>query len=488
MSGFPQHSGGPGSTWGDLSPLVDRPFLQHVVEYIVGQGVGEIDFVLPDEGHAARRILGDGMRWGARFCFYSAGGESAYGALAQIPLREPDELILFGHSDRLPFMRLDSLTDMPTLFCSRGKELRWSGWGAIRAADALHIPKTIGEKGLFRFLSEAGGGMICQEGPRPLTASSHEDLIEANRRVLAKEFPGLLMGGKEVQPNVWMARNATVHPTAKITAPAFVGENSVVGAGVQLGPGASIGKDCMIERETFVSDSVICRGSYVGQRLALRGVIVDRSRLVSTRWDAEIEGIDELLLGSVFGTPLPIRLSALFGRFVAALALILASPLLCAMFLASVLRVIPALQREFMVRTPALSEPWRWKTFSYWSFGRKHVPVGGAGWLRHCFFCFLPALPAIAAGHIALAGPSPRTKEELEFAMPSDRASHLRSRCGVLPFDSSRRTTRGGDPVRPEPVDARFGEAFVVMTRYAGLVLRSLFCRTFSAREQRKAE
>ena len=82
-----------------------------------------------------------------------------------------------------------------------------------------------------------------------------------------------------------------------------MGENSRVGAMVQVGPSVSIGKDCMIARETVVSHSVVFDGSYIGEKLALRGVVVDRSRFASTRWGVEIEGMDDLLLGSVFSAP-----------------------------------------------------------------------------------------------------------------------------------------------------------------------------------------
>ena len=53
---------------GALLNLVDRPFLQHVVEYLVGAGLVDIDFVV-DQPRVAEfeQMLGDGTRWGSRF-------------------------------------------------------------------------------------------------------------------------------------------------------------------------------------------------------------------------------------------------------------------------------------------------------------------------------------------------------------------------------------------------------------------------------------
>jgi hypothetical protein len=305
---------------------------------------------------------------------------------------------------------------------------------------------------------------------------------------LGREFPGLLMGGKEVQPGVWIARNVSVHPTAKLKSPAYLGENSRVGAMVQVGPAASIGRDCMIERETFVCDSVVFGGSYVGQQLALRGVVVDRSRLINTRWGAEIEGVDELLLGSVFGAPIRTGLQRGVARVVAALGLILALPFLSIMLLLSLLGLIPALTAAELVRTPAVSEAYRWKYFLRWSFGDHRFPEGGQGWIRNFFFCFLPALFTIAAGHMDFAGSRPRTKEEAEQATINQRSAFLRSRPGFLHPElfGSPAVETGWNCHRETEIGWR--ETLGLLLRYFGRLLRNFLIGLRILGEWRPAE
>src|ERR1700724_3180784 len=75
VPGDSQFSRNPGAVLGALSPLVDRPFLQHVVETVVGQGIREIHFILPEEDRDARGILGDGTRWGAHFRYHTPPGK-----------------------------------------------------------------------------------------------------------------------------------------------------------------------------------------------------------------------------------------------------------------------------------------------------------------------------------------------------------------------------------------------------------------------------
>ena len=432
-----------------LSPLVDRPFLHHVVETIVGRGFRDVAFVLPEEHRSAEKSLGTGTRWGARFQYFAAGGTAdIYDAVRRVSLNNGTERILLAHSDRLPQLHPDRSGGETTLYCWREQELRWTGWALIRPADAMLVPQGMEEHEVMEFLRRSGAGAIFLEGRRPLMARTYSDLLESNRRVLSKEFPGLLLGGKEVEPGVWMARNVRVHPTAWLAPPAFLGENCRVGALAQVGPAASIGKDCMIERETHVANSVICGGSYVGEQLALRGVVVDRSRLVSTTCGAEIEGMDEFLLGSVFGEPLGTRIRRMCSRAAAAVTLAVCIPLLGATLAASALGFVPSRRRRLIVRTPAVSDSYRWRTFSLWSFGEERLPPGRKGWLQHFFRCFLPALLPIAAGYMDFVGPQPLTRDELDDLPVHQRAVYLLSRCGIL-RDGVLRQAEGDAPEIP---------------------------------------
>ena len=460
----------------DLSPLVDRPFLQHVVECIVGQGIRQIEFVLPEE-HLATEFLGEGVRWGAQFRYSFTAKDTGYEALARVAPMDSDEAVLIAHSDRLPAIRLVRGALAPTLFCWGGAQMLWTGWGVVRAADTRRIPPGLDEKGLFKYFLNASDGTVCEEGPQPLNARTYADLIESTRRVLAREFPGVLVGGKEVQPGVWVARNVALHPTARVEPPAFVGENSRVGPLVQVGPSASIGRHCMIERETVVSDSVVFAGSYVGQKLSLKGVVVDRSRFASARWGVEIEGMDDLVLGSVFSAPLGARMRRGSRRAVAAFLLLAAAPCLGLLVAASFAELVPPLRRRWIIRTPTISDSNRWKTYALWSFGTVGPPSGAHGWAKHFFYGFLPALPAIVAGHLGFVGTSPQTREDAESDAASAHFAHLRRHPGIVSRDSMRTALPGKACVNAEANGGRTRDTIAVLWSYSGLALRDLFFR-----------
>src|SRR5262249_59015293 len=112
-------------------PLVDRPFIQHLVEHVAGQGVKQFDFVLSHLPEQIEQHLGDGTRWGCRFTFHLARDAARpYGLLRALDLGPADgEPLLLGHADRLPVLALqtaaaDAEGNLPVLFCRDRKSTR----------------------------------------------------------------------------------------------------------------------------------------------------------------------------------------------------------------------------------------------------------------------------------------------------------------------------------------------------------------------------
>ncbi|MBM3262099.1 MAG: hypothetical protein FJY97_01510 [candidate division Zixibacteria bacterium] len=53
-----------------LLPVADRSIAQHIIEFLVDQGVVEFDFVLSHLPEKLETLLGDGARWGCRFRYH----------------------------------------------------------------------------------------------------------------------------------------------------------------------------------------------------------------------------------------------------------------------------------------------------------------------------------------------------------------------------------------------------------------------------------
>ena len=93
----------------------DRPFIHHVVESLVQQGINKIDFIFCNMPEKFGHELGNGERWGCSFEFHLAKTpQHPYNVIHTFDLGE-DETVLFGHANRLPNFDLKNLHIQPTL-------------------------------------------------------------------------------------------------------------------------------------------------------------------------------------------------------------------------------------------------------------------------------------------------------------------------------------------------------------------------------------
>jgi NDP-sugar pyrophosphorylase family protein len=429
-----------------LLPLVDRPFLQHVIEALAGQGVRRFDLVLSHLPERIEHHLGDGKRWGCTFTYHLARDPSRpYRLLRALHLEgDSDGPILLGHGDRLPQLDLGAAAlaagdALPALFYHQDETdpgpagRRWTGWALLTPADVARFPADPDERELEAHLRPvAADERSWLRVPRTLSVASFRDLLAAQEAVLAKDFPGLLLTGAEAEPGIRLSRNVQLHPTAGYVPPVFIGENCSVGAGARLGPGTVVGRDCMLDEHCTVTHSVIFPGSYVGPGLELADALVDKNRLINVRLDSAVNVKDGLI------RPLDedsFRAGArrLLSRVAALMLLVPACPvLLLTLLFLKLLRRGPVCHPREGVRLPAPEEPRGWRTFRLLSFLPGPAPAGVPLGMRGLLLGFLPGLVHVASGKLSFAGLPPRTREEVEHLPHDWRVLYLRGKAGLV--------------------------------------------------------
>ena len=126
-----------------LLPLIDRPFLQHVVEYVMDAGlVDSIEVVVSHMPERVEALLGDGTRWGVPIRYHLARDRAApYASLSRFAGDGP---ILLVHGDCLPDAALNETGSTPGLkaFCREGI---WTGWRS-RFRDAFRGRRRMGPR------------------------------------------------------------------------------------------------------------------------------------------------------------------------------------------------------------------------------------------------------------------------------------------------------------------------------------------------------
>ncbi len=464
-----------------MLPLLDRPFIQHVVEYLVGRGTTEIDFLLSHMPEKFENHFGDGTRWGAAFRYNLArDATTPFRTLKALRIASGDEPVLIGFADRFAQIDMECLPPAPAAFCWRGPEgnrrgegsepptpattvenellsgtddaetsaatatatrtetvpeesrMVWAGWAIVTGSDIDNLPEELDEGGFEKFIlaRAADGGCVAEVG-EPLSLCSYDDMIENNRRVLSGKFEGLFCSGWQADEGVWLSRNVSIHPTARLVPPVYIGENCRVAIGAQVGPGAAVGKNCMLDGRCQVKDTVVAPGSYVGEALELDNAIVDKNRLINTRLGADVIVPDSFILGSMSDTTLLQKVVGALRRMGAVLFLAIMWPLLAAAALAlKIGRAGPVVFKKKVVKLPAQHDVSVWHSYDLISFcppGRKT-----RSWFSDFFLNFLPGLINVARGDLSLVGLPTRSLDEIS-ALPEEwREFYLSCRAGLV--------------------------------------------------------
>jgi hypothetical protein len=382
-----------------LLPLLDRPFIQHVVEFLVEGGMTRFEFVLSHLPEKIEGFLGDGSRWGCTFRFHLARDPShPYDILKTLHLGEDAGTLFLAHADRLPLVDLEQTRpanpiEEPVMFFSppirridpsaeNSQDTRqWTGWAWVPADILKNLPKGLDEGALEAHLASTGQskGSLVQLS-NSLSVRSYGDVLASQATVLGKEFKGLLLGGKEADESIWLSRNLTLHPMATLNPPVYIGENCRIGKETSLGPNAVIGKDCVLDSDCTVTNSLIFPGSYVGEGLELDEVLVDKNRLINVKFGAAVSISESFILGGLSKAHLGQWFAGIFSRFAAACLLLVLWPfLLATALLLKVGRRGPVLFKKEAVRLPVQTDEALWQTFGWLSFApdRKERGKGG---------------------------------------------------------------------------------------------------------------
>lgn len=423
-----------------LVQCVDRPVLQHVVEYLVERGVSTFDFVLHESAREIEKFLGDGARWGSRFTFHLVCDPNyPYEPLKLLP--DNGEAILLVHADRLPLLPDRSVLEQQstpdvlfyqlTAIDPSSHLPEWSGSALLQTKVIPFLPDNstseLLEQHLRKFAGETAIAAIELLDFRRL-----EMLLEAQRWILDNSRGTTHLAAREVDPGIWIARNVTIHPTAQLTAPLFIGENSRIGAGARIGPNAVVGHGSIIDQRTEVIDSAVMPGSYCGEHLELDHVMVDRNRLLNGRLGTAVNVSDTFILSGLRSQEHQHSVRSIVSRALAAVLFLITLPvvLLTGMVLLVVRRKSP-MYRKLVAQIPVADENAPLQTFSLYSF--RNLSEGEPfSKLRWILLDFLPALGQVAAGKLHMIGVRPRMPDEIR-TMPEDwRTLYLQSRAGLL--------------------------------------------------------
>ncbi|MBI2939445.1 MAG: NDP-sugar synthase [Chloroflexi bacterium] len=298
-----------------MMPVVNRPFLEHVVDYLRGHRITDVILSMGYRPAVIEQYFGDGRDFGIRLTYVVE--QSPLGTAGGVKNVEPyldgDTLFVFNgdiltdldlgamlafHRERQAQVTI-SLTPVedPTAYglvetdASRritqfiekpGRDqittnLINAGTYILQREVLSHVPAgtySMFERGLFPLLLERGAPVYGYAADGYwLDIGTPAKYLAAHRDVLAGRIAWPIPG-EPVIDGVWAGRDAVIDPTARLVGPVALGDRVRVEAGAQLIGPATVGDDCVIGAESTIEDAIIWAGSQIGPRATLRRCVV----------------------------------------------------------------------------------------------------------------------------------------------------------------------------------------------------------------------
>ena len=195
----------------------------------------------------------------------------------------------------------------------------------------------------------------------------------------------------------WVGPQAKIHPSAKLTAPFWIGAHATIGAGCEIGPDALIGRNAVLDENVTVRQGCVLSRTYLGRHTELVNAAASGGTLLHFDRGCRVEIAERFILSPVAGDD---RGASASQRLMAAALFLLLAPLAKLWCQSWEERVVP---------TPD-GAPIRLRT-----------GTAGPLWVRRW-----PWLAEIARGNLRWVGILPRA-EEAWGLMPAELAAPLRA-------------------------------------------------------------
>jgi len=300
-----------------MLPMANRPMMEHVIRLLRHHGFTDIVVTVAFMANAIRAYFGDGSELGVRMVY--ATEESPLGTAGSV-LNARDEL-----DERFLVISGDVLTDVDLSAIVAFHESK--GALATIALQSVENPVEFGivitdeDGAVERFLEKPTWGQVFSDtintgiyvlepeifdfiapnevadfssdvfpaalaAGRPIygyvAAGYWEDVgtteayLKAHRDIM-DERVAVDIDGFELRPGVWLGKDSTIDPSAKVSGPAIIGDNCSVGPSVVIGPYTTLGANVRIADGAELEHSTVNDNCYLGVGVRVEGSVVGRS-------------------------------------------------------------------------------------------------------------------------------------------------------------------------------------------------------------------
>lgn len=289
-----------------MVPVLNKPFLEHLLGYLKGHDVTDIILALSYLPERVRDYFGDGAKMGVRLSYLIEEEPLGTAGAVKNAERYLDETFLMLNGDVFTDLDITAMIDFhrerkavatiavtpvddPTAYGlietdADGRITRFlekpsreevttnminAGIYVLEPDILARIPpgkKASIERETFQQLLAQGEPMYaCSSSAYWLDMGTPEKYLRLNHDLLLGKAPAPLdtSGGG----------NSQIDPSAEIEAPVLIGEGCVIGRGVKLKGPAVLGPQCKIDEGATIEGAVLWNNVRVSQKAVLRNCI-----------------------------------------------------------------------------------------------------------------------------------------------------------------------------------------------------------------------
>lgn len=306
-----------------MIPLVNRPFMEHMLMRLQKQGIDEVVLAVQYLADQFRQTLGDGSQFGLTLHIVeepeprgTAGAvknvehllnETTFvfngdvltdlnlqamlafhrekGSKTTISLTPVDDPTRFGLVETDSEQRIKRFLEKPRLEDVTSNLVN-SGTYIIEPEVFRYVPPEqhfMFERGLFPVLLQTEDPMFGY-----LSRAYWSDIgtpktyLEVNQDILIGrikcDFPG-----QEIDSRVWAEESVNIHESAQIIGPVVFGPEVQVARGAHIIGPTVIGARCQIGPEAFIESSVLWEDNVIEEHATLRSCVLGNGNLVGAR-------------------------------------------------------------------------------------------------------------------------------------------------------------------------------------------------------------
>ncbi|ATW23462.1 mannose-1-phosphate guanyltransferase [Candidatus Formimonas warabiya] len=297
-----------------MVPVMDRPIMQHIVELLYRHNFAHVGATLMYLPEDIKDFFGDGSDFGIKMQYFVE--ESPLGTAGSVKNAQEflDDTFLVISGDALTDFDLSAIMDFHktkkaavTIVLTRVPNpleygvvitdadgcikqfLEKPSWGEV-FSDTVNtgiyviepeilnfIPPATSfdfSKDLFPLLLRQGypifgcvmPGYWCDIGNLSQYQQAHYDILAGRT--------GIVPGGAQLAPGIWVGKGAEIHEEARLESPAFIGQDVKIGKDACVGSFSVIGANSILDEGVSLKRSIIWNNVYLGKKVTLRGASV----------------------------------------------------------------------------------------------------------------------------------------------------------------------------------------------------------------------